>query len=169
MGHDDSLYPLERILATAEAASSLKTDETTLTQLEKAMWDSDSAVRYWAAQGFLMRREKGISVARQSLLQALQDRSPNVRIMAAQALGQYGSKEDISKALPVLMELASPEENGIYLSMLALNALDAMDNRAQSIRSQIEQLPTSDPEANNRMRAYVSNLVKKILADIDGK
>ncbi len=166
MGHDENQYPMSQVLAVAEAASSLSMNKETLSDLRKAMWDSDSAVRYWAAQGFLMRGEKGIEVAREALLQALQDRSPNVRIMAAQALGQYGDIEDTSRALSVLIDLAPPDRNGIFVSMLALNALDALDGRAKTLKIQIEQLPTTDPQANRRMRSYVPNLVKKNLADL---
>jgi uncharacterized sulfatase len=142
-------------------------EEETLSNLRKGIWDSDSAVRYWAAQGFLMRREEGIESVREPLLQALQDRSPSVRIMAAQALGQYGSSEDLPRALSVLIELAPPDRNGVYVSMLALNAIDALDGKATPLRDQIEQLPTGDPKAHRRMRAYVPNLVKKILADLE--
>jgi uncharacterized sulfatase len=113
-----------------------------------------------------MRGQEGLQAARDDLLRALQDPSPNVRIMAAQALGQFGKSEDIASALAVLIDLAPPDRNGIFVSMLALSAIDAMDGRASSVRSQIEQLPTLDPEAHSRMQAYVANLVKKILADI---
>ncbi len=167
MGHNEELYPLSRVLKSAEIASNLSMEEEILSDLRKGMWDPDSAVRYWAAQGFLMRGEEGIESAREVLLQALQDRSPNVRIMSAQALGQYGSDEDVSRALSVLIELAPPDRHGVYVSMLALNAIDALNGKAISVRTQIEQLPTSDPSAHRRMRAYVPNLVKKILADLD--
>jgi uncharacterized sulfatase len=87
--------------------------------------------------------------------------------MSAQALGQYGSREDLSGALSVLIELALPDRNGVYVSMLALNAIDALDGKAAPLRNRIEQMQTSDPNAHRRMGAYVPNLVKKIIADLD--
>ena len=58
MGHDERAYPLERILATAELAAGLSADANAA--LVAALADSDSAVRYWAATGLLMRGEAGI-------------------------------------------------------------------------------------------------------------
>jgi uncharacterized sulfatase len=167
MGHDESKYPLSRILETAEAASNLSRDSDTLSFLEKALSDPDSAVRYWAAQGFLIRGEEGVNSAGEKLRAALQDRSPNVRIIAAQALGQYGNDQDLSRALPILMELAPPDRNGIYISMLALNAIDSLDAKALGLKKQIEQLPNEDPNAPSRMGAYVLRLKEKILADFE--
>jgi uncharacterized sulfatase len=167
MGHNEELYPLAQVLDSAEMASNLSMEEETLSNLRKAMEDSESAVRYWAAQGFLVRGREGVAPARAVLLQALEDPSPNVRIISAQALGQYGSSEDLPRALSVLIELAPPDRNGVYVSMLALNAIDALDGKAAPLRDRIEQMPTSDPSAHSRMRAYVPNLVKKILADLD--
>ncbi len=59
MGHDPSKYPLQRILKTAELASSLRSDATP--ELIKSLEDADSAVRYWGALGLLMREKAGVS------------------------------------------------------------------------------------------------------------
>lgn len=167
MGHDENQYPLSRILETAETASNLSKDEETIAKLRKGMRDADSGVRYWAAQGFLMRKREGVESSRQLLLEELQDSSPSVRIISAEALAKYAGDEDIPRALSVLMELAPPDRNGIYLSMLALNAIDALDGRARPLKEKLEQLPTVDPNAHSRMSSYVPNLLKKILADLD--
>src|SRR5439155_23958625 len=53
MGHDEKRYPLRRIMGTAELASGL--DPRAAGELTKRLADSDSAVRYWAALGLLMR------------------------------------------------------------------------------------------------------------------
>lgn len=164
MARDESKYPMAKIMAAAEQAASLKIDA--LNDLTIALTDSDSAVRYWGAMGLLMRGETGVSRGRDLLRKALSDKAPFVRIAAAEGLGRYGNKEDIAAALPVLMELASPEENGIYAAMAAMNAIDYMDNNAASAAKQIAALPTKDPNADGRMKAYVSNLVNKTLADL---
>ena len=63
------------------------------------------------------------------LVKALDDQSPYVRIVAAEALGRYGTDADLEHALPVLLELAPVNRNGVYVSMFALNALDSLGAR----------------------------------------
>ena len=164
MGHDDRRYPMARIMATAELASSLKPDA--VGQLVDAFADEDSAVRYWAAMGILMRGTDAVDAASSALHKALQDTSPYVRATAAQALGQYGSQADAAEALDVLLQLAPLDENGVFVSMAALNALDALDARAKSAVETISKLPTQDPSVPGRMKAYVSNLIQKTVADL---
>ncbi|HRX81186.1 MAG TPA: HEAT repeat domain-containing protein, partial [Pirellulaceae bacterium] len=153
-----------KIMAAAEQASSLKTDA--LDALMTAFTDEDSAVRYWAAMGLLMRGEAGVSLGRDQLRKALGDESPHVRIAAAEALGRYGNKEDITAALSVLLTLASPVDNGIYTSMSALNAIDYLDANAAPIADMVAELPDEDPNANGRMSAYAKNLIDKTLSDL---
>ncbi|MDA2938694.1 sulfatase-like hydrolase/transferase, partial [Acidobacteria bacterium AH-259-A15] len=160
IGHQEKRYPLKKIMAAAQSASSL--DPEAVTELQEAFRDEDSAVRYWAAMGILMRGKSAVDSAKSQLRRALSDTSPIVRVIAAQALGQYGSDADLKEALPVLMELAALDKNGIYVSMLALNALDALHHKAASAAQAIKQLPTSDPSVNRRMRNYVPRLIQKI-------
>ncbi|MFQ5928264.1 MAG: sulfatase-like hydrolase/transferase [Acidobacteriota bacterium] len=164
IGHQEKRYPLKKIMAAAQSASSL--DPEAVTELQKAFRDKDSAVRHWAAMGILMRGKNAVHSSKSQLHRALSDTSPIVRVIAAQALGQYGSDADLKEALPVLMELAALDKNGIYVSMLALNALDALNHKAASAAQAIKQLPTSEPSVNRRMRNYVPRLIQKILADL---
>ena len=62
MGHDETKYPLENIMAAAELASMLEPDATP--KLVKAMGDNDSAVRYWGAMGILMRERAGVEAGK---------------------------------------------------------------------------------------------------------
>lgn len=81
VGHDPAKYPVERILAAAELASMLRPDA--LPELKKLLDDDDSAVRYWAATGLLMRGREAVASSRAALERALKDDSPCVRIPAA--------------------------------------------------------------------------------------
>ncbi|MBP89112.1 MAG: sulfatase [Planctomycetaceae bacterium] len=167
MGHDSSKYPFDRIMAVAEQASSIGSSEPKfLEELMQALQDKDSAVRYWGVMGLLMRKQIGVSSSRDLLHRALEDESPYVRIAAAEALGRYGNKVDIAKAVPVLLELAPADKNGIFASMYAVNALDFLDGNAAGVVDQIRKLPTKDPKANGRMKSYVTNLIRKTLADL---
>jgi len=164
MGHDPRKYPLEKIMAMAEAASSLKPDVTG--RLVEGFADNDSAVRYWAAMGILMREKEAVKQTRNKLLEALSDESPSVRVIAAEALGRYGTDADAAKALEVLLELADIEKNSAFVSMLAVNAIDAMDERAGSARDRIAALPSNAKRNIPRAGKYVSRLLAKTLADL---
>lgn len=165
MGHDLAKYPMERIMVAAELASSLKEDATD--ELIELLSAEDSAVRYWAALGLLMREEAGVAAGEESLLAALSDDSPYVRAAAAEALGRYGDDSQAAEALAVLMRLAPIDVNGVFVSMAALNAIDALDGRAASALEAIKALPRRDAGSQGRMRAYVPNLITKTVSDIE--
>lgn len=164
MGHDDRLYPLERILETAELASLLKADA--LPQLRKAFADTDSAVRYWAALGVLMRGKDAVAAAHAELDQALADRAPSVRIAAAEALGTYGSAADVARALPVLTELCGVQKNGLHVALQALNALGELGPKAAPALPVIRQAAVGNDAVPMRNRSYVPRLVEKLVEDL---
>jgi uncharacterized sulfatase len=163
-GHSDQ-YPLERIMAAAELASLL--DPEAVPALKKAMRDEDCAVRYWGALGILMRGEAAVADSRTELLKALSDDAPTVRIAAAGALGQFGNEEDLQQALPVLLDLASHEDNGLFVGLMALNAIDYLDEKAAPALDRIKALPR-DVKPQDRRRGYgIPAVMKKILADLN--
>jgi len=164
MGHDDKKYPIRKIMAAAELASSLKPEA--VENLKKALQDEDSAVRYWGAMGILMRGPDAVAAAKEDLHNAMQDASPYVRIVAAEALGRYGDQQDAAKALAVLLELAPLDANGIYVSVLGLNALDALDGKAKSALDAIKRLPRQSPSVPGTMTSYVPRLIEQTLAEL---
>ena len=121
MAKDNNTYPLERIKTTAELAASLVADATP--QLVESLTDEDSAVRYWAALGLLMRGRQAVDSSRLALRKLLQDPEPASRIVAAEALGRFGSEADVHSSLDVLLPLADAERSGAYVAMMAMNAL----------------------------------------------
>jgi uncharacterized sulfatase len=165
MGHDRKRYAMEYIFAMADLASSLKSDA--LSQLTAGLRDKDSAVRYWAALGLLMRGSNAVAQSRDSLRESLSDKSYSVRVIAAEALGRYGDADDVRLALPVLADAADISKHGVFVSMLALNAVDAMDDKAAPIRQAVQQLPKAAPSVPGRMKGYVPGLIKKTLADFN--
>ncbi len=165
LAHDRTKYPLEKILATADLASMLKPDA--LPQLKKALKDDDSGVRYWAAMGVLMRGTRAVNTAREELRLALNDSSPSVRIAAATALGKFGTDADLQRALSVLKELAPPDKNGAYVSILDLNAIDALGSKAAPLLGSIKTMPTKDPSAVERANGYVARLVADLAGPTD--
>jgi len=163
MGHDDNRYDFDAISGAARTASQKGKKSTE--QLAKLISSSDSAVRYWAAMGYLMRGKNGVRKGREALATALGDASPSVRIIAAEALGRYGRKAEAKRAAEVLMQYADPAKNGIALSILALNALDTLGEQAAPHREAIGKLARIDPEANPRMRNYANRLIGRILSE----
>lgn len=162
MARDDAKYPLERILSAAELASSLTPEA--LPVLRRWLGNPDSAVRYWAAMGLLMRGAPAVETARADLHRALLDASPSVQISAAQALAQFGNEQDLAAGLQTLQALAPPDKNGVFVSLLALNALDALGPKAAPAVELVRGMPRQDPGAPARYGEYVPRLVESFLA-----
>ena len=164
VGHDDSKYPFHRVFAMAEAASSMKPELTP--QLIKGIADQDSAVRYWASLGFLMRGADAVKANASVLRQALSDPAPAVQIAAGEALGRYGNDNDSALAAKALITLAAMDKNSVYVSMMALNALDYMGHRAAPFKDEIKKLPITAPGTIQKFREYVPRLHQKTVEDI---
>lgn len=133
---DDRIYPFERIFAMAELASSL--DPEAVPALVEGLGNEDSAVRYWAANGLLMRGRVGVEFGRHALLAALEDDSPYVRITAAEALASYAEGEVRESALATLIELAHPGNNQALISLAALNSIDWIGDVARPLAGDIQ-------------------------------
>ncbi len=154
---DGKAYPFAEVLEMAEMASALAPDS--LSALKKGLRHKDSAVRYWAAAGILMRGSNAVSNARSELKAALQDESPSVGITAAHALGRFGSEEELALALAVLVRYAPPEKNGEQTALLAVDAIDALGGRGARAREQLKTMALRDPAAPERGSGYVERIV----------
>jgi uncharacterized sulfatase len=164
-GHSDE-WDLEHVLGVIDPATSGLLFPSAL--MSRALRDdSDAAARYWAGVGFLSQEERGIQNAHDELRSALHDESPPVRIVAAETLGRFGNDEDLAAVLPVLLELADIERNGVYVAVAALNALDNLDERAASVKDQIAALPRKADGVPQRMGDYADRLVSKTLLDLE--
>ena len=164
MGHDSNRYDLDNIFQAANIATRLGKKNTE--KLQKLIDSNDSAVRYWGAMGYLIRGKSGLRKGRKFLVNALKDESPSVRIIAAESLGRYGNKKESKLAADLLIKYADPKENGISLSMLSLNAIDYLDEKAAHHKETISKLPKLDPNADPRTRNYAGNLIGKIISDL---
>ena len=163
VAHDDAKYPLTRIVAAAELASNL--DAAALPALKSLLADPDSAVRYWAVLGHLMRGSAAVTGSAALLREALHDPSPHVRIAAAEALAQFGSAADLTPALAVLGELAPPQANGVFVATSALAAIDALGPKASSLRDLVCTLDPQGPSPDARFNAHIPNLIKSIASE----
>ena len=166
IGHDDAKYPLDRIMAMADTASSQ--DDNAGPALLAGMADADSAVRYWAALGFLIRAESGMVLGRDALRQAAKDdTSPSVRVVASEALGRFGGDSDLELALKALRELSKPDENSYFVAMLALNAIDSLGDKAAPLAEHLAALPSARDWPSPRGSAYTQRLAALILSKLE--
>ena len=162
LGHDNARYPFDRVFATAELASMLCPDA--LPALKSALGDDDAAVRYWAVLGILMRGRDAVADAAPECLRALDDRSPDVRIVVAQAIAQYGRDEDRRRALSVLLELSEGSRNDVFVTLAALGALDALGARAAPIAEALGALSWKGDVPDPRYAPYVPRLLQDVQA-----
>ena len=160
MGHDPTKYAFDRISAIAELASMLEPEA--VGELRRSMTDPDSAVRWWATLGILMRGGDGARAARTELLTALDDSSPYVRIVAAEILARYGNDSDLKRSLMVLEKLGPPDTNGVFVSMATLNALYELGEKAVPLVSTVKTFPLTFPVPDARFVPYVPRLVKDL-------
>ena len=110
---------LKRLIQTADAAATATTED--IPELEKYLKSEDAATRYWGATGLLILKEKA-KPALPALREAAGDVSPNVAIVAGEALYRLGEKEPGKKAL--LGALKAPNA---FARAHALNAIAALD------------------------------------------
>ena len=164
MGHKDKLYPFAKISSAASLASFMKKED--LGKIKKLFKDKDSAVRYWGAMGLLMQEAEGVKSGRKELHAALKDSSPYVRITAAEALGKYGTQKEIKKAVRVLGELMDPVQNSCFPSMLAMNAIDHLDDKAKSLLPKIQSMPRTPDGVDKRFQGYVGRLVDTTVKEL---
>jgi uncharacterized sulfatase len=163
IAHREEGLALPRILGMAERASGLKPED--LPELVGGLEDDDSAVRYWAVMGILMRGSAAVSSSRVELLGALEDESPSVCVAAAEALARY-SDEDFEQAFACLLGYADVSRHGIYVAVQALNAIDDLDGKAAAGLDALRALPRQDTSTPRRMGDYAGRLLEKILADL---
>lgn len=164
LARDDAKYPFARITAAAELAAGL--DSAALPALRELLKDTDSAVRYWAALGHLMRGRAAVAGSDAALRAALHDASPYVRIAAAQALTQFGDEDALAPALAVLGELAPPKTNGVFIATAALEAIDALGARAASLRELVRTLDPHGPSPDPRFDAHIPKLIESIRSSL---
>ncbi|MCB1231808.1 MAG: sulfatase-like hydrolase/transferase [Verrucomicrobiae bacterium] len=163
-GHSDA-YDLESIFHAAQLASSMNADA--LPAIVKLLDAEDSAVRYWGATGLLSQEKAGVEAGHDALVKALDDKSASVAIVAAEALGRFGTADDTKRALDVIMAHANVATGNVFEAILACNALDYLDEKALPRLDEIKSLPTKPKGPAPRVDGYVRNILPKIISDLE--
>jgi uncharacterized sulfatase len=162
MGHDSARYDFGAIFAAAEFASSLEPHH--VPELVRMLDHKDDAVRYWAVTGLLAHEMQGLKGASDELFAVLDD-APMTGIVAAEALGRFGSDADAKPALDVLLKYAGARSS-YYQSVAAWNALDYLDERALPVLPLIKAIPAQRENVPPRMGEYIRRLKEKTLSDL---
>jgi arylsulfatase A-like enzyme len=148
--HDQDAFDVEKILKTANMpVSGASTDD-----MIAACADKDDAVRYWGVVSLLAMHADGDPV-HEGLTTALEDPSPSVRVVAAEALCACGQEEKGIEGLIAAAE-AGPE----YARIRALNALERQGAKATPVIPRIEALQESKEAPALVHRAAEAALVR---------
>jgi uncharacterized sulfatase len=162
MARDPERYHFEGVLAAAYLASSQ--DPADLPDIVAMLDDEDSGVRYWGATGLLIHEAAGTAAGGTALRKALGDTSPNVAIVAAEALGRFGEPADLAPAMEVLIRLANQETGEVTAAIAAIGAIDQIGERAKPWIEEIAALPNKPRKGANRVDGYVGRVLGDILS-----
>ena len=166
MGHDAARFDMDHAFAATKLAPAFNANAVPeLPELVRRLRDDDSAWRYWAAMGLLMRGRGAVLAAGDAVERAMTDECPDVRVVAAHAQARYGSDRERANALGVLLDHANLRRHSIYVVVSALNAIDALDSLAAPIREKVAALPDTDPKVIGKMKDYVPRLKDAIRAN----
>lgn len=151
MAHDSRAYPLERILEVADLA--IQREGANLSRLSSWLADENECVRYWAALGCVMLREKAAG-ATAALSARLTDTSGSVRVPVAEALCHIG-RADV--ALATLQDCLLKDKS----PWVRLQAADALQNLGPKARPALPAIKQASSDANDYVRRaakYTSGL-----------
>ncbi|EPR70846.1 Choline-sulfatase [Cyclobacterium qasimii M12-11B] len=119
----ESNLDLEKLIDGANLASTAKEED--IPQLISLLSSQEAAERYWGATGLLILGEKAQSAIKE-LEAALNDPSPNVKSVAAEALYNLGEKDKARQALAEV--LMTPNS---FARTHALNVIDCIEDDSE--------------------------------------
>ena len=138
-------YPIERVLHVATIATS--GDPSKLQELTEFLEDPHPVIRYWAATGCLVLKGEAVPV-KQKLLALLDDSAADVRVVAAEALGNLGEVETATRTLVDVLQNGNEYE--------ALAAITVLELFARSNLLPVERVKelTTGPLAADSQRVF---------------
>ncbi len=148
--------PLPALLDAAKLANAMKPENRP--SLEKLLENNDPALRWWGAIGLVaLGREAKPSLP--ALRKALNDDAPEVRIAAAEAVGNLG---DDAAALGVLT--TSLRDESQFVRLAALNVLDRFGARAKPA---LPDIRAAGMKSKDHIAGYVNRMVGYLPAWIE--
>jgi uncharacterized sulfatase len=161
LGHSSQL-PLDQVLAAADLASD--TTNPGWNRFPRLLTHREPGVRYWAALGLMLRGTEAVSGCRAKLISSLDDESPAVRTMAAEALLRTGVAEG-TPAADVLLASCAVSPNPA-LPIQALNALDDLETVGLDL---FRKLPETDDDVKPRKSRNDGDYRVRLIARLKSK
>jgi arylsulfatase A-like enzyme len=158
---DNAAYPLERILDWVDIVT--KRDPANVAELVKNMSDANQVMRYWAALGCVMVREKA-AAAKDALLAAVRDNSPRVQVVAAEALCHIGQS---TTGLVALGDLLTTHKDP-KVRLQAANALDHLGATAKPALAALKTAAADDDDYVKRAAGYTAAMLAGEAAPVEG-
>ena len=149
-------YPLKEIMALAAAAA--KRDPGNVPMFQQGLDHTNPVYRYWAAMGLLILAEKATAAVPRLRQSMREDQSPQVRVVAAQAVAALSAQND---AVTLLADLLDPN-NAVPVRLQAINALTSLGDKARQVLSAIKTLARVD-------NMYLRNAGRYLEAVLEGK
>jgi arylsulfatase A-like enzyme len=163
---DGRAYNLE---AVYQAAMNASDRSVPLARVRPGLSSGDSAVRYWAATGVLVRGAVAVADTRTDLVRLLGDAEPGPRAVAAEALGRFGSSDDRARAITVLLRDADPVVNGEFAALFAAYSLNQISDLSDDVKKAVQALPATPADAGRKLRAredYLPRIKAAIAAGV---
>jgi N-sulfoglucosamine sulfohydrolase len=150
---DASKYPLEKIVAMADLAT---TRDTPVLKLAQGFEEADPAIHYWAATGAIVQGE-GAEPLTNHLQFAMDNfEDADARLAAAEALCEFGRTEF---ALPLVTDLLASKNDKV-----ALHAANVLEELGDEARPALDELKTAAKDKDYLGRS-ASWTVEKLTQD----
>ncbi len=115
-----------------------------ISQLVAYLKSDDATIRYWGATGLLIQDEKA-RPAMADLRAAIADPSPDVALVAGEALYRLGEKEAGKQAI-----LSALKSTNSFARTRAINVIDVLNESAPEIKNAVVQMLEGLTERNNQ-------------------
>lgn len=159
-GRNPEKNPVDDLLAAAEPANEMKTDN--IPQLVRLLQADEPAVRWWGALGLVALGDKA-GAAENPLIDALKDKSPNVRIAAAEALVNLDNLEQAEPVLKEGLQYPSP-----FIRLRTVNVLDRHHKIARPMLSRIRQAKMKSKQ-HRHVASYLGRIAGYLPEQLAGK
>ncbi len=147
---DPETYPLKQVLQVADLAT--RRDTAYLPRLAANLTDANECVRYWAALGCVMLRQKA-APALNALLPRLADTSGSIRVAAAHSLCRIGRADaGLATLRACLLQDKSP-----WVRLQAANALEELGSLAMPARPWLKQAADDENDYVRRAARYTAS------------
>jgi uncharacterized sulfatase len=174
----DTYADAERYPAADLIQAALKATDRSESDASALLTHAHAGIRFWGAQGALLRGADAVKTQGASLQKLLQDPSRSVRTAAAESLALHGDDAQKAAAWATLLENADPTKQSTICAAEALNAIDHQGPDALTANKEaLAKLPINgqakDPgrtkEYALRLHEYLGGLLGYDVAKGDGK